>query len=114
MSQPEPWGRVTPRWSGVIIVPQPITPDGISSFGWLALLPLSVLDVSVRLPPEFDTPPTAVAKALAPPRALALFPLTVLLVSVTALPGAELRMPPNASLGVLPLFPLTVLSVSTK
>jgi hypothetical protein len=81
-------------------------------FGSLTLLPLSVLLVSVRLPPEFETPPTALLNALTPPGALALFPLTVLFVSVTT-PVPELRMPPNASLGVPPvLFPLTVLLVS--
>jgi len=83
-------------------------------FGSLTLFPLNVLYVTVRVPPEFETPPTALAKALGPPGALALFPLTVLFVSVTTLPGAELRMPPNASLGVLPLFPLTVLFVSMR
>ena len=52
-------------------------------------------------------------KAPGPPGALALLPLTVLFVSVTTSPGAELRMPPNASLGVpVVLFPLTVLFVS--
>src|SRR5215831_1575321 len=66
----------------------------------------------VRVPPEFEAPATAVAKAAVPPAALAVFPLTVLFVSVTTLAGAELRMPPNASLGELPLFPLTVLFVT--
>src|SRR5262245_27122626 len=78
-------------------------------FGSLALLPLRVLLVSVRLPPAFEIPPTAWLKAVGPPGALALLPLTVLFVRLTTPPGAELRMPPNALLGVLALLPLTVL-----
>jgi hypothetical protein len=55
---------------------------------------VDVLLPSVRVPPEFEIPPTAIAKALGPPGASALFPLTVLSRSVR-LPPKVLRMPPT-------------------
>jgi hypothetical protein len=35
MSQPASCGRLTLRWSPVIVVPQPLTPGGIASIGGL-------------------------------------------------------------------------------
>ena len=35
MSQPGPCGRLTPRWSVVIVVPQPFTPGAIASIAGL-------------------------------------------------------------------------------
>jgi hypothetical protein len=78
-------------------------------FGSSTVFAATVVFVSEAVPPEFETPPTAALNALGPPGALALFPLTVLFVNVTTLPGAEFRIPPNASLGDDALFPLTVL-----
>ena len=45
MSQLVPWGRVTPRWSVIGLLPQPLTPAGILS---IAGLPKSKASVSVR------------------------------------------------------------------
>src|SRR6266550_3829532 len=86
-------------------------------FGSLTLLWLIVLLVSVSVPPEFEIPPTAALKAVGPPGALALFPLTVLFVSVTLLPQQRFMIPPTAvSKGAvaLALFTRTVLSTSAR
>src|SRR5436190_9637861 len=105
------------RLFAIVSVPpkKSLTPATVGAnppFGSLTLLWLIVLLVSVSVPPEFEIPPTAAPKGVGPPGALALFPLTVLFVSARTLAGAELRMPPNALLGLLPLLPLIVLFVS--
>src|SRR6476660_5362864 len=82
-------------------------------FGSFAVFNRTLLLVSVSVPPALLMPPTAMLKAAVPPGALAVFPLTVLFVSVAIAPGEELRMPPNASLGVpLAVFSLTLLLIS--